>query len=309
MVRKRGKLQAVDWDTALQAVAKGMKGTKKLGVLASTHATNEALYLLSKLFADELKVSNVGLLTEVAPAIVDKAGSLADIEQSDMILVVGADPVNDQPVVSFFVKRAIDKGARLIVVDRKDNGLAPFAYKNLEMKQIAKAVEMAERAENPIVLYGTGVTKGAAKALKKLAKASFVAIEPGVNTRAAAAYGLNNGFDPAAAEALFVLVGEQLVDGAKVPKVKKGAFVVAQASYASSLTDRADVVLPMAIWSERAGSLTNTEGRVQKASQAVEPQGQAKAAWEILALLAAKMGKKLGSSLEEISAHAAEVWN
>jgi formate dehydrogenase major subunit len=309
MVRKNGKLEAVDWDTALQAVAKSMNSSKKLGVLASTHATNEALYLLSKLFGDELKVSNVGLLNEAAPAISQKAGSLADIEESDMILVVGTDPANDQPVASFFVKRAVDKGARLIVVDGKDNGLAPFAYKHLEMKDIDQAAEMAGRAENPTVLYGTGVTKDAISALKKLAKASFVAIEPGVNTRAAAAHGLNNSFDPAAAEAVFVMVGEQVVEGTMVPKVKKGAFVVAQASYASPWTERADVVLPMAIWSERSGSFTSTEGRVQKASKAVEARGEAKPDWEILSLLAAKMGKKLGASLEKLSALAAEAIN
>ncbi len=309
MVRKNGKLEAVDWNTALQAVAKNMNGSKKLGVLASTHATNEALYLLSKLFGDELKVSNVGLLNQVAPAIAEKAGSLANIEESDVILVVGTDPANEQPVASFFVKRAVDKGARLIVVDGKDNGLAPFAYKNWAMKDIDKAVEMAGRAENPTVLYGTGVTKKAMNALKKLAKASFVAIEPGVNTRAAVAYGLNNGFDPAEAEALFVLIGEQVVDSAMVPTVKKGAFVVAQASYASPLTERADVVLPMAIWSERSGSLTSTEGRVQKASKAVGARGEAKPDWEILSLLAAKMGKKLGASLEKLSALAAEAIN
>jgi formate dehydrogenase major subunit len=308
MVRKNGKLQEVDWDTAIQAVVKGVKGTK-LGALASTNATNEALYLLGKLFTEELKTSNVGLLNGVAPSIADKEGALASIEEGDFIVVVGTDPASDQPVASYSVKRAVDKGARLIVVDGEDNGLAPIAYMTLALKDIAKAVELAERAERPVVLYGTGVTDKVAKALKKLTKASFVAIEPGVNTRAAVAYGLNNGFDPAAAEALYVLVGEQAVDDELMRKMGKSAFVVAQASFKSPLTDRANVVLPMAIWSERAGSLTNTEGRVQKASQAVKPQGQAKADWEILTLLAAKMGKKLGSTLEEISALAAEVWN
>ncbi len=309
LVRKKGELKETDWDTALQAVAKGMKGTKaqKLGVLASTYATNEALYLLRKLFSQELKVSNLGLLNKVAPVISDQ-GSLADIAESDIILVVGTNPVNDQPVASFFVKRAVDKGARLIVVDGKDNGLVPFAYMNLEMKEINRAVELAERAEHPMVLYGAGITKNAATALKKLGeKASFVALELGVNTRAAAALGLNNGFDASAAQALYILVGEQDLDGAPVlQKVGKDAFVVVQASFKSPLTERADVILPMAIWSERAGSLTNTEGRVQKANKAVEPKGEAKADWEILSLLAAKMGKKLGASLDDLSALAAE---
>jgi NADH dehydrogenase/NADH:ubiquinone oxidoreductase subunit G len=144
--------------------------------------------------------------------------------------------------------------------------------------------------------------------LKKLqGKASFVALEPGVNTRAAVAFGFANGFKPSEVKTLFLLLGEQ--DGIGVEALKgigKGAFVVMQASFSSPLTEQADVVLPMAIWSERSGSLTNTEGRIQKVSKAVEPEGEAKADWEIISLLAEKLDKKLGASLEELSARATQ---
>jgi predicted molibdopterin-dependent oxidoreductase YjgC len=311
MLRLRGKLEPVSWDEALQAVAEhvGKANAKDLGVLASTYSTNEALYLLAKLFRQELKATNVGILNDVAPKLADKGqGSLADITISDVILVVGCDPLKGQPVSSFFVKRSVDRGARLIVVDGKDNGLAPFSYMNLEMAEISKAVEIAERAAHPVVLYGAGVTDKAATALKKLqGKASFVAIENGVNTRAAAALGLNNGFKPSGVKVLFTLLGEQKMDDEYVSKnVDKKAFVIAQASFASPLTERADVVLPMAVWSERSGSLTNTEGRVLKVNKAVEPKGEAKPDWEVLSLLANKLGKKLGTSLNEISARATQ---
>ena len=62
----------------------------------------------------------------------------------------------------------------------------------------------------------------------------------------------------------------------------------------------------MAIWSERTGSLTNIEGRVQTDRKALEPKGEAKPDWEILSLLARKLGRKLGGSLEEVTARAAE---
>jgi predicted molibdopterin-dependent oxidoreductase YjgC len=265
--------------------------------------------LLDEVFHKGLGVTNVGLLNEVAATVSKKApGSLGDIVNGDVIVVVGTDPAKALPVASFFVKRAVDKGARLIVVDDKDNGLAPFAYMTLGTADVAKAVELAERASHPVIVYGAHVTGKAANALKKLdEKATFVALQPGFNTHAAVALGLNNGFDPSVAKTLYVLAGEENWDGAAVMgKLSKEAFVVVQASYESPLTERADVVLPMAIWSERAGSLTNTEGRVQKVQKAEEPKGESKPDWEILSLLAGKMGKKLGTSLDEISARAAQ---
>jgi len=311
LLRRGGKLEPVSWDEALQAVADriGRVNAYELGVLTSSNCTNEALYLLGKLFRQELKAANVGLLNTVAPKLIDKPqGSLAEAARSDVILVVGANPVKDQPVLSFLVKRSIDRGARLVVVDGKDNGLAPFASMTLEMSEINKAIEVAERAQQPIVLYGAGVTEEAAGALKKLyGKAAFVALEPGVNTHAAVAFGFANGFRPSTVKVLYALLGEQDCDGMDVLKdIDKDAFIAVQASFISPLTEQADVVLPMAIWSERAGSLTNTEGRVQKVNKAVEPAGEAKPDWEVLSLLAEKLGKRLGASLDEISVAASE---
>ena len=282
LLRRGGKLEPVSWDEALQAVADrvGRVDAHEIGVLTSSNCTNEALYLLGKLFRQELKAANVGLLNDVAPKLIDKPqGSLAEIAGSDVILVVGANPVKDQPVSSFFIKRSVDKGARLVVVDGKDNGLAPFASMHLEMADVNKAIEIAERAEHPIVLYGAGVTEEAAGALKKLqGKAAFVALEPGVNTHAAVAFGLADGFKPSTVKVLYALLGEQDCDGKDVLKdVDKNAFIAVQASFISPLTEQADVVLPMAIWSERTGSLTNTEGRVQKVNKAVDPSGRSQA--------------------------------
>jgi formate dehydrogenase major subunit len=311
MIRKSGKLQPASWDEALQAVAEriGSANSKEIGVLTSSNPTNEALYLLSKLFCQELKTTNVGLLNPVAPKLFEKSqGSLADITKSDVILVVGADPVKDQPVASFLIKRAVDKGARLIVADGEDNGLTAFAHMSLGMVDIGKAIEIAERAQQPIVLYGAGSTEQTTSALKKLqGKAAFVALELGVNTRAAVSFGFDNGFTPSAARVLYTVIGEQDWNGGDVlTKVDKTTFVIAQASFLSPLTNRADVVLPTAIWSERRGSITNTEGRIQKVNKAVEPKGEAKADWEIISLLAGKLGKKLGASLDEISTLAAQ---
>jgi formate dehydrogenase major subunit len=312
LVRRNGQLEAVAWEEAVQAVAKQLAGTdpRKLAVLASTQATNEALYLLNWLFRQELGATNVGLLNETVTRVPGPHGSLTDMSASDVIMVVGLDPVDDQPVATFTIKRAVDKGARLIVVDGADNKLAPFAHHSLEMAKLDQALAIVERAEHATVVYGPGLSDEAAKKLEKLDKAVFIALEPGVNTRAAVAYGLNNGFKPRGIGTAYLLVGEQDWSGEALLQANPG-FVVVQASYESPLTERADVVLPMAIWSERAGSLTNFEGRVQQARPAVKPQGEARPDWEILTLLAEKLGPAFSRqgppmSLVELSARAAQ---
>jgi formate dehydrogenase major subunit len=310
LLRRNGKMAPASWDEALQSVAAhlGNISAAEIGVLTSSGLTNEAFYLLGKLFCQELRAANVGLGNKAAPKLMDKPrGTLADIATGDVILVVGADPIKDQPVASFLIKRAVDKGARLIVVDGPENGLAPFAHQRLEMDEIGKALEFVERAEHPVALYGAGASEKAGEVLKKLpVKAAVLPLEPGINTRAAAAFGFNNGFKPAA-KFLFLLPGEENWDGREdLKKAGEKAFTVVQASFESALTAKADVVLPMAIWSEREGTLTNTEGRVQKANPAVKPPAEAKPDWEILSLLANRLGKKLGASLDEVSARAAQ---
>lgn len=306
LVRMKGGKEEVSWDRALQAAADRISETRPdgLGVIASTHATNEALYLVAKLFGKELQTKHIGLLNASAPVLASgSGGSLADISKCDCILVAGADPAKEQPVAAFMVKRAVDRGARLILVDGEETGLAAFADMNVSSSKIEKALEVAQRSASPAVVYGAGVRDAVGRALGKLnGKALFVALQPGVNTRAAKTYGLENSLDPGKVEVLYVLAGEQNLDAMEMLKrVRKGTFLIVQAGHASPLTERADVVLPMAIWSERSGTLTNTEGLVQEARKATDPLGEARPDWEILSMLGEKLGKRLGGSLDEIA--------
>ncbi len=307
LLRAEGKLEEISWEKAIQTLAKQIKSikTSEIGVLAGSHSSNEALYLVKKLFNQKLQVTNIGLIDSAAPRIFNKAqGKLEDIAKSDLILVIGSDPASDQPVASFIIKRAVDHGARLIVVDDKKNGLAPFSFMSVGMADIGKAIEVAARADNPFILYGTGVTKAAVAELKKLEeKAKYVIAESGVNTVAAVALGLNNGYNPAALKLVYVLLGDEKSEGDDLFKrIPKGAYIVAQASHSSPLTQRADLVLPASIWSEQNSSLTNIEGRIQHINKAVEPAGESKADWEALQLLSAELGTDIAVSLDTVSA-------
>jgi len=289
MIRREGRLMAATWDDALEAAAEKLRGAggADLGVAVSGDATNEALYTAAKLFREDLGASYLGLLNRNVPKLSGRSGTLADLATSDLVIVVGVDLMKEMPVAAYLSKRAVDKGARLIVVDDGDNGLAPFASLTVPTSDIASAVAAAAAAGRPVVLHG-GVTGETAEALKKIAdKASFIAMQPGVNAFAATALGFNGDGRAAGTKVLYMILGEQTV-GQVIP----GQFTIVQAAFRSPAVEGADIVLPSAVWSERAGSLTSTDGRILKADKAVEPAGSAKADWEILALLAQKMGKK-----------------
>jgi predicted molibdopterin-dependent oxidoreductase YjgC len=95
-------------------------------------------------------------------------------------------------------------------------------------------------------------------------------------------------------KALYIM-GENPLRSLPQPEQIRRAFgnlelLVVQDILANETTCLADVVLPGAAFSEKCGSFTNMEGRIQSFDPVVAPPGEAKPDWEILELLAAKMG-------------------
>jgi len=66
-------------------------------------------------------------------------------------------------------------------------------------------------------------------------------------------------------------------------------FIVLQEIFPSETAAYADVLLPAAAWAEKDGTFTNTERRVQRVREAVDPPGEARPDWAIVAELAARM--------------------
>lgn len=67
-------------------------------------------------------------------------------------------------------------------------------------------------------------------------------------------------------------------------------FLVAQDIFLTETAQLADVVFPAASFAEKEGTFSNTERRVQRVRKAVNPPGEAKADWEIVAAVSGAMG-------------------
>jgi predicted molibdopterin-dependent oxidoreductase YjgC len=87
-----------------------------------------------------------------------------------------------------------------------------------------------------------------------------------------------------------VAIGDDYVTERLLQRLEKAPFLVAQASYASKLTEMADVVLPVTTWAEQSGHYVNLEGRVQAAAAALEPVDGVRSNAEALQAVAQSLG-------------------
>ena len=79
----------------------------------------------------------------------------------------------------------------------------------------------------------------------------------------------------------------------ELAKLRKNTdYIVYLASHENGLTEIADDVLPLAMWTEREGTYTNFQGRVQKTAKPFDARGMALPEWEIWQLLGSHMGLK-----------------
>lgn len=83
--------------------------------------------------------------------------------------------------------------------------------------------------------------------------------------------------------------------------VERLDLFVVQEAFRNAWTERADWVLPGVSFMEKGGTFTNFEGRVQRIAKGIEPLGDAKADWEILAELIKRFDEKaVFTSAEEV---------
>ncbi len=131
IVRRDGRWAETSWDAALDAAADGFARHRgRFGALASAKATNEDGYVIQKLCRVVMQTNDVDHCTRLChspsvEAMLASMGSGAtsnsyqDYEEAGCLLVVGADASANHPVIAIRFRRAVSRGARLVVVNPK----------------------------------------------------------------------------------------------------------------------------------------------------------------------------------------------
>jgi NADH-quinone oxidoreductase subunit G len=134
----------------------------------------------------------------------------------------------------------------------------------------------------------TGATVGYLTEAANTVGAQLVNAQPGPG-------GLNAGqMLTQSMKALLLLDVEPVLDAADAAAARaamNGAgLVVAMTSFEDAMVDNADVLLPIAPFTETAGTFVNAEGRVQSFHGVVKPAGETRPAWKVLRVLGNLLG-------------------
>ncbi len=311
-LRKSGKLVAASWDEAFAAIARVKPGAS-VGVVAGDLVDCETMFaakaLAGALGSTLLEGRQTGLDYDCSNlAAVAFNSGFAGIETADAILIAGSNIRIEAPLVNVRIRKAVKRGAKVFVVGPEWETTYPATFLGNDLSVLGKlpkdAADAFANAERPAVIVGgAGLAKGAlAPALAFANSCKLVQAEwNGFNVLHMAASrmgGLMLGYaqkggvaDLATAKPKLLLsLGADEVDYAKF----SDSIIVYIGHHGDKGAHAADIILPAAAFSEKAGTYVNTEGRVQFADKAVFSPGDAREDWTILRAMADSLGVKVG---------------
>ncbi|WP_455778407.1 NADH-quinone oxidoreductase subunit NuoG, partial [Burkholderia stabilis] len=354
MLKQGGQWIETDWQTALEYVAKGLKGiaadhgANALAMLASAHSTAEELFLVKQL-ANELKTPNVDFRLRQQDFSAPVQGApwlgmpIADLSNVDAAFVIGSFLRRDHPLFASRLRQAAKSGAKLHFLHATgDDALIPTAQRIVaapsawldELAGIAAAVAQLRGVALPDTLAGVTASPAAQAVAQSLANgerravllgnvavrhpefAKLHAVAQWIADNTGATFGfLTEAANTVGAHVVGALPGEgglnareafeqprkgyvllnvepefDTADPAQaLAALNQAEMVVVMSPFKHGL-DYADVLLPVAPFTETAGTFVNAEGTVQSFNGVVRPLGDTRPAWKVLRVLGSLLG-------------------
>ena len=359
MLKQDGKWLEVEWQTALEYVANGLRqikasaGAEQIGALATPHSTLEELALLQKLMRGmgshnvDFRLRQSDFSADGHQAGVPNLGmSVADLNTRDRFLLVGSFLRKDHPLLAQRIRAAVKKGAQANIIHAAaDDLLMPVSHQAIVapsdlpslLAQVLKALATIKQAtlsagvqaavapvsvshaaqaiaqslsggERVAVLLGNYAQQHPQAAqlallatkIAELCDASFGYFGEAANSVggyiadavpfAHGGHGMNAAQMLASPRKAYVLLNVEAEldthDAQQAMAAMRAAdMVVVLSAYQHQASAYADVMLPIAPFTETSGTFVNTEGRAQSFKGAVRPLGEARPAWKVLRVL------------------------
>lgn len=151
MIKRNGEFEKVTWEEAYDFIAdnlnriKTTNGPDAIAGISSARTPNEENYLMQKFIRAVIGTNNIDCCARVchSPTALGMqrafgtgaaTNSIADLEHTDCILVIGANPTDAHPVTGAKIKQKFMKGVTSIVVDPRKIELAKYATYHLQLR-------------------------------------------------------------------------------------------------------------------------------------------------------------------------------
>ena len=307
----KGKLKEASWGDALDLFAKRFKKAgKKVAAIAGDLLDAETMYAAKALLAGAgsamLEGRQTGLDYDVTSlAAVRFNTPIAEIENADVVLLVGSNTRWEASLVNTRIRKAVRKGAKVYAIGPEVDLTYKVEWLGDDLSLLGKlpkeAADAIKDAKKPVMIVGPGALgKGALGAALAASKAFIKDGWNGFNVLHIAAarmaslllgYAQKGGIADIekAKPELVILLGADEVAADRF----KGAFKVYIGHHGDAGAANADLVLPGAAYAEKHGTYVNIEGRVQRSERAAFAPGDAREDWTIFRALSDLIGKPL----------------
>ncbi len=333
--KKGGKLIPSTWDSAIEFISeKFNEAGNKVGVVASSRLTNEAIFTLKRFATEAVGTENYAVSDayDLSPVFDNLSVPLCthkEIRYAKTILLIGGEPEEEQTFTAKQMRQAVKNGgANLIIVNdtpirlkqtstqfihinpnsidafvlaltsNDENAVNKLGVGQAEIDQLKNTIDQTEG--DLIIMFGGDLSAKAQAVVAGSAK-DFANDTRRVLLHPLPLYNNSVGAND-------VMSGKKSVDEVlqnskalliggslqDTSALKNKDFVVVQELFENETTDHADVILPAASFAEIDGTYTNNTGFVQRVRKAIEPIHQSKPDWMITSLIARELGTDFG---------------
>lgn len=151
LIKRNGKFESLSWDEAYTFIAdklqsiKAQDGPDAIAGISSARTPNEENYLMQKFIRAVIGTNNIDCCARVchSPTALGMqktfgtgaaTNSIEDLEHTDCIFVIGANPTDAHPVTGAKIKQKFMKGVTSIVADPRKTELAKYATYHLQLR-------------------------------------------------------------------------------------------------------------------------------------------------------------------------------
>ena len=333
-LKSDNEFKKISWDLAYKKVVEKIKETspEKIAGLTGDLTNMETMFIVKEFFQKTIKSQNLDSRSDNCYVNNNDRqnyifnSSLNGIEESDLIILVGANPRYEATILNARVRKSFLNN-KTEIYSFGDIGELTYPYKILDNKTdtikdiFENKNDLSEKIKNskkPIIIIGQSALRlKSGKFIFEEFKKFLISINKitkewnslnilSNNASTVASYDLNilnskdgknvildkienNNFD------ILFLFGQDNLNFKK-----KNEFIIYVGSHGDKGAEMADVILPGAAYTEQDGYYINLEGKIQKAYKASYPPGDAKEDWEIINELSELLKKKICNNKEEL---------